>query len=412
VPPCVEVALRTFINTILVDPRTNLLSFDALPQGITVNSEFKAFIEKHKDPALQNYYTNTKDEWMALTSDKSSVKYLRGTTEMAGAMDNSLALLNHYFGTDAKTLAEFGKILSTNTKEIIIDEKDEPYGNYNIAIKTPYKNFDGQWAFAQGHVNYFLEEENSINFSLMDFLRLSKIKKGQTSLLSIIPKNQQRSIFIRSVNRNLHEPSWTFDALEKTCKILNLDLATFLFEDDSNFLHKAIEHDRLDLIEPLVGAGINLEQKNHLSETPVLVAIRRFNNIPIMEALVKLGANINVGNRWGDTVLHIAVTMNNLPMIEALIRLGTDINLKNEWCGDTVLHKAIKMDNLPMIEALIRLGADINLKNKWGCTVLHEAVKMNNLPMIETFIKSGAHVNEKDQFGNTPLDQADRKSVV
>ena len=34
----------------------------------------------------------------------------------------------------AKTLAEFGKILSTDTKEIIIEDKNEQYGNYNVSI--------------------------------------------------------------------------------------------------------------------------------------------------------------------------------------------------------------------------------------------------------------------------------------
>jgi len=306
VPPCTEIALRTFINTILVNPKTNLLSLDALPKGITVNPEFKAFITKYANPEIQNYYTNSKDEWMALTSDKSKVKYLRGTTEMAGEMHNSLALLNHYFGTDAKTLAEFGKQLSTNTKGMIIEDKNEQYGNYKVSIKTEYKTINGQWRFSSGHVAYSLEGENYINFSLMDLLRLSKIKQGKTSLLSLIPKNQQRSIFTRSVNRNLSEPSWTFDALKKTCQILELDLATFLFEDESNFLHTAITHNRLDLIEPLVHAGVPLEQKNHAGLTPLFQAVVQ-ENIPLIEALVKLDADINARDNWNKTPLTRAI---------------------------------------------------------------------------------------------------------
>jgi hypothetical protein len=168
--PCVEVALRTFINTILINPQTQLLSIDALPQSITLNPEFKAFIEKHKDLSIQDYYTKTKDAWMALASGKSTIQYLQGDTEMKGEMHNSLAFLNHCFGTRATTLAEFGKLLSTNIKQIIIDKKNETYGNYTISIKTSGQNFNGQWSFSVGHVKYSLIETTTINFSLMEIM--------------------------------------------------------------------------------------------------------------------------------------------------------------------------------------------------------------------------------------------------
>lgn len=407
VPPCTEVALRTFINTILVNPKTNLLSLDALPKGITVNPEFKAFITKYANPEIQNYYTNSKDEWMALTSDKSKVKYLRGTTEMAGEMHNSLALLNHYFGTNAKTLAEFGKILSTDTKEIIIEDKNEQYGNYNVSIKTADKTFNGEWGFSKGHVDYYLERENYINFLLMDLLRLSKIKKGKTSLLSLIPKNQQRSIFARSVNHNLHGPSWTFDALAKICEILKIDLATFLFEDESNLLHTAAYCENLDLIQPLVQAGVPLEQKNHEGLTPLLTAIKT-GNILIIEALVKLGANINAKNRLGDTPLHRAIEIQNISMIELLIKLGADINATSEL-GDPPLNRAIEAQNISMIELLIKFGANINTKNRLGNPPLHQAIEIENLSMIELLIKLGANINATSEWGQTPLTKAIEK---
>ncbi|NBP16608.1 hypothetical protein EBU95_19830, partial [bacterium] len=394
--PCVEVALRTFINTILIDPQTQLLSIDALPQGITLNPEFKAFIEKHKNLSIQDYYTKTKDAWMALASGKSTIQYLQGDTEMKGEMHNSLAFLNHCFGTRATTLAEFGKLLSTDIKQIIIDKKNETYGNYTISIKTSGQNFNGQWSFSVGHVKYSLKETTTINFSLMDLLRLSKIKKGGVSLLNLVSKNQQRSIFEESINRNLSNESWTFDVLKKTCKILDLDLANFSFEDQSNFLHKAAIHNRLDLIEPLVGAEINLEKINHLGETPLLAAIRH-HNIAIIEALVRLGANVNQQSRRGETPIHLVTEeRGSIPILKALIRLGANINQKNH-SDETPLVAAIRHHNIAIVEELVRSGANINQKNKWGIPLLHTVIARKKMSMFEALIRLGANINEKSE---------------
>ena len=61
-------------------------------------------------------------------------------------------------------------------------------------------------------------------------------------------------------------------------------------------------------------------------------------------------------------------------MVKFLIENGADINIKNNN-GDTVLHEAVLIkDNLEVVKLLIENGADINIKNNNGDTVLHYAV--------------------------------------
>lgn len=365
IPPCTEVALRTFINTLLIDSKTGILSFDQLPNNIIVNPEFKAFITKHKDPTVQNYYTNTKDEWMNFVSNKPHIGYLKGNTEMNSKMDNSLALLNYCFGTQAATLAEFGKNLSTKNKEIIIDDKNEKYGTYNTQIKTLNQTFNGTWRFSEEHVSYKLEGAGSIKLDLFNLIELSEIKKNGISFLEIIPQSKQKSIFEASDYSIFCDPSWSFDRLEKICKkLLKVDLGTFLYEDESNFLHMAARHDRHDLVEPLIDSGVALEQKNHMGRTPLIAAVY-YGNKRVTEALAKLGADLNVRDARGNTPLLIAIERKNIPIIEILLEQGADVNKKNNPLQDHGLA----------VQLIGRLIAYLDKKN-WGETPLEKAHKV------------------------------------
>ena len=364
IPPCTEVALRTFINTLLIDSKTGILSFDQLPTDIVVNPEFKAFIRKHQDPTVQNYYTNSKDKWMNFVSNKPHIGYLKGNTEMNGQMDNSLALLNYCFGTQAATLAEFGKNLSTENKEIIIDDKDEKHGTYNTQIKTVNQTFNGTWRFSEEHVSYKLEGADGIKLNLPSLIELSEIKKNGISFLEIIPQSKQKSIFEESDYSIFCDPSWSFDRLEKICKLFKLDLGTFLYEDESNFLHIVAKYDRPDLVKPLIHSGVGLEQKNHSGRTPLTAAVY-YGNKRVTEALAQLGADLNVRDIHGETPLLIAIKLKNIPMIETLLNLGADINKKsnpNEGHG-------------LVIQLIGRLITYLD-KKSWGETPLERAKKV------------------------------------
>ncbi len=97
-----------------------------------------------------------------------------------------------------------------------------------------------------------------------------------------------------------------------------------------------------------------------------------------------------------------AVNDNDLEMVKLLIKCGADANIKNEN-GETVLICAIKKRNTDIVKYLISHGADVNAKDNNGDTPLICAVKKKSISMVKHLIEHGADVNAKDNDGDTPL---------
>ncbi len=71
----------------------------------------------------------------------------------------------------------------------------------------------------------------------------------------------------------------------------------------------------------------------------------------------------------GSTLLIEAVERNNFIAINALIELGADVNLLI-GCGNTALHFAVHTLSIPAFGVLLQHGADIYSKNDNGLTPL------------------------------------------
>ena len=118
----------------------------------------------------------------------------------------------------------------------------------------------------------------------------------------------------------------------------------------------------------------------------------------ICEILIKHGANVNVGWKYG-TPLHYA----------AKCHLA---NLNNTMCYSCELNHALREeisndDYVAICACLLRHGANINAKcGAGGETPLYDAIRGNSLQVVNLLIKKGANVNAKNNDCETPLDVA------
>ncbi len=147
------------------------------------------------------------------------------------------------------------------------------------------------------------------------------------------------------------------------------------------------------------------------------------NYTEIVEELFKAGANVNIKNNKGDTLVIYAMHQNNTDMAKRLIERGSDINAK-DYEGDTPLILCIEdiddlitdMENMEEVHAqqsnmpnlikrnkefitfLINEGADVNAKNynKHKTTALENT---RDLEIAIQLIKAGA--NTKNARGMT-----------
>ncbi|KJV74926.1 ankyrin repeat-containing protein 13 [Orientia tsutsugamushi] len=160
------------------------------------------------------------------------------------------------------------------------------------------------------------------------------------------------------------------------------------------------------------GANVNLEDED--GNTVLHYATNHFHHKEITEILLNHGANVNAQNNVGDTALHRAAKSGLGPTVLCLLKSGASVHLKGEN-GNSVLHCAAqgRGPNESIVKAVLHHGADVNARNNNDSTPLHHAAeKINNpLPAIQALLKHGADINACDGRGCTPLNNAISSSL-
>lgn len=82
----------------------------------------------------------------------------------------------------------------------------------------------------------------------------------------------------------------------------------------------------------------------------------------------------------GASPLHFAVMKGGMPIIDLLVRRGADVNSRTRN-GTTPLHTAVLYSRLEVAEFLAGKGADLNAKSVSGATPLALAVAAKNEPI-------------------------------
>ncbi|XP_060535759.1 85/88 kDa calcium-independent phospholipase A2 isoform X2 [Cylas formicarius] len=90
----------------------------------------------------------------------------------------------------------------------------------------------------------------------------------------------------------------------------------------------------------------------------------------VVEALLEVNCNINVGNFDQSTALHVMVERNRLDCVVTLLSRNANADLPNKD-GNRPIHLAVKNGNLPILQALIVFGADLNILNNAGESPRH-----------------------------------------
>ncbi len=166
-------------------------------------------------------------------------------------------------------------------------------------------------------------------------------------------------------------------------------------------LHKAARHDRAEIVQALIKAGVDIDVKNNLGETPLYCAARD-GRIRIVQSLIKAGADIEATDRAGSTPLYVAAKKGETEIVQALLAAGADIEVKNND-GRTPLHEAAREGKTETVQALIAAGADKEAKNEYGTTPMHWAAMNGKTETVQALIAAGADKEAKDKYGRTPM---------
>ncbi len=152
----------------------------------------------------------------------------------------------------------------------------------------------------------------------------------------------------------------------------------------------------------------NSKATNELFQVVVLDGNRDFKKI---EELVARGADVNVKDPYGRTLLHHCVLANPYyskgfgltNLIQSLVGCGADLGAQDDM-HNTIMHFAVTTGDQSLLEYLASQPSFmIDVKNIHGKTSLHEAVRYGNFDSVIFLHEHGADINIQDFHGYTPL---------
>lgn len=126
-------------------------------------------------------------------------------------------------------------------------------------------------------------------------------------------------------------------------------------------------------------------------ETPdekLIASIKASNQNGLKQALSE-GADINLADNSGMTVLMMAITFGQTENVKILLEKGADISRENARGNNALMIATINHRN-EIVKMLLAKGADINAKNKTGNTCLTAALNKRFSDTAKIIMESGA----------------------
>lgn len=172
-------------------------------------------------------------------------------------------------------------------------------------------------------------------------------------------------------------------------------------------LCRACVRGKIDTVRMLLKSGVDPNIRSKGKENDVFVPILMAATCPSYEcvdALIKSGADVNVGDDGGSTALHCAaMSKNTKKLISRLIEAGAKVNAKDSE-GLTPLYCASQFSDDGAVKALLEAGANPNIGDKeHGSILLYAVLAKRDSEIIKLLIEHGSDVNFKDKKGVTAL---------
>uniref|UniRef100_A0A8C2C0G4 Protein phosphatase 1, regulatory subunit 16A n=1 Tax=Cyprinus carpio TaxID=7962 RepID=A0A8C2C0G4_CYPCA len=215
-------------------------------------------------------------------------------------------------------------------------------------------------------------------------------------------------------------------------QLLNNGVSPDLFNEDGlTALHQSCIDDFLDIARCLLDAGANANACDSELWTP-LHAAATCGHTDLVQLLIEAGADLLAVNADGNMPYDLCEDEATLELIEMimaeqgitqeridecrgakeramlsdlqeLVASGADLNVKDEQ-GATLLHVAAANGYMSVGELLLEHRISPNDRDNDGWTALHAAACWGQIQMVELLVANGANLNAKSELDETPLD--------
>ena len=175
---------------------------------------------------------------------------------------------------------------------------------------------------------------------------------------------------------------------------------------DETLLHTAARSAEAPVVEALLRHGADVDARTELGTTPLHFAANHNRDPAAAKTLLDWGANVDARSVTRQTPLHLATEFNSNPrVVGVLVRAGARVNARN-LRGETPVHlAAARSKGLETLKMLLGgKQVDLQQRSHAGETPLHLAARDNTNPGVqEILLQAGADVRVTAGDGSTPL---------
>lgn len=178
-------------------------------------------------------------------------------------------------------------------------------------------------------------------------------------------------------------------------------------------LHNAVMANDAALVETLLRDGADVDEKDKVGGTPLLLAVTT-GNTKIAEILLKSGASVNAQADNKDTPWLLAGASGRTEILKMMEPLKPDLTIRNRYGGNALIP-ACERGHVDTVEFLLTTDIDVDHVNNLGWTCLLEAVILgdggaDHWKIVKMVLDKGANPNLADKDGMTALSHAKEKS--
>lgn len=170
-------------------------------------------------------------------------------------------------------------------------------------------------------------------------------------------------------------------------------------------LHYAVRWNECSLLNEIIELGGDVNAVNIHGYTPLHhVACESFSLLPAdtIKILLKAGVGVDCRDKLGNTPLHIAIAQGNHEVSELFIRKGSDVRATNLQ-GRTCAHMINNRVPGGIVEGAVLHGGQVNAVDELGSTPLHLALLSKDWKLAKRLLNHGSDPNAVDYKGSTPL---------
>ncbi len=166
----------------------------------------------------------------------------------------------------------------------------------------------------------------------------------------------------------------------------------------------AIEKERVDIVKALMKAGADVQVRDSCGNTVLINSILH-NGLEngITDLLLDSDVDIDAQNKKGETALMCAIERGNVRTSSELLRRGCSVDYQDKDGNTALIRSVLFFLDETMIRILLQNHADINIRNHHGETALSLAAFFGTREQVGFLLDKGASVNTQNSRGDTPL---------